>query len=376
MSQYKDFSFIKNIEVRLLRLPLITKFVTGFGTIDYKESVLVKITDNDGVIGWGEASALSFPNYSQETSATTFLGLKEYILPLIIGQNTEMAVSETLLKQVKGFHFAKTAVDCALWMIQSTRSKKSIAKLLGGVRDKIKIGESIGIKNSFEETMNEIELRIDQGYQRIKVKIKPKWDLDLIKSIRNKFGDINLMVDANSSYTLTDIELFKKFDEYKLTMIEQPLSDNDIIDHAILQNQLKTPICLDESILSVDDARKAIGIGACKIINIKPGRVGGLTESKKIHDYCIENGVDVWCGGLLESGIGRAYNIALCSLPGFNYPADMSPSSFFYKEDLIEPTYAISKQGLVDVPNIEGLGFNIVNKRVDKYTQAKFAIKQ
>ena len=226
-----------------------------------------------------------------------------------------------------------------------------------------------------KETLDEIKLRLGQGYQRIKLKIKPGRDITLVDKVRDKFGNIDLMVDANSSYTLKNLKIFKELDKYKLLMIEQPLGDNDIIDHSFLRRHIKTPICLDESILSEDDARKAIKIGACKIINIKPGRVGGLTEAKKIHDYCYKNKVGVWCGGLLETGIGRAFNIAVSSLPGFLYPADMSPSSCFYKEDLIEPTYKVDKQGYINVPNIPGLGFKIQTKLIDKYTKEKYVIK-
>lgn len=376
MSQSKSKSFIKEIAVRLLKLPLITSFATGFGTITHKETILVKITDSDGIVGWGEAAALTFPDYSQETSRTTLLGLKEYILPLLRGKNVEKPVDAlNLLTHIKGFHFAKTAIDCALWTIYSLRSNKSISELLGGNKKKIAIGESIGMKDSIEKTLDEIALRLDQGYQRIKIKIKPGWDEKLIKEVRAKFGDIPLMVDANSSYTLKDINVLKKLDAFDLIMMEQPLGDTDIIDHATLQKHIKTPICLDESILSAEDARKAVEIGACKIINIKPGRVGGISEGKKIHDYCLEKGIGVWCGGLLESGIGRAFNISLSSLPGFKFPADMSPSPIFYKEDLIEPTYIVSNDGTIDVPQIPGLGFNIIEKRVNKYTESKFILK-
>lgn len=371
MSQSSYISTIKKVEVSLLQLPLKTVFVTGFGSIDYKETILVRMTDSDGVVGIGEGAALSFPNYSPETSLTTFTGLKEYIIPKIFGIKFERPeeIYESL-SEIKGFHFAKTAVDSAIWMIYSTKIKKSLANILGGTNHKIEVGESIGIKKSEEETLEEISLRLNEGYKRIKVKIKPGWDESLIKSVRDKFQNIDLMVDGNSSYTLNDVDLFKKLDQYNLTMIEQPLGDTDIIDHSTLQKNIKTPICLDESILSVEDARKAIEIGACKIINIKPGRVGGITESKKIHDYCLENKIGVWCGGLLESGIGRAFNIALSSLPGFTYPADMSPSSIFYKEDLIEPTYEV-ESGLINVPNNPGLGFNIDEERIEKYTKSK-----
>jgi len=375
MSLHKNGFTIKRVEVRLLELPLITKFVTGFGSIDHKETVLLKITNADGIIGWGEAAALSLPNYSPETIQTTLIGLKEYLLPFVINKKFEkpQEVYESL-STVKGFSFAKAAIDCAVWMIYSTMTNESLSINLGGIRKKIGVGESIGIKKSVEETLDEISLRVNQGYQRIKIKIKPGWDIALIEKIRNKFPDIVLMVDGNSSYTLKDVKTFEYLDKFKLLMIEQPLGDTDIIDHSVLQNKIKTPICLDESILSVEDARKAIDIGACKIINIKPGRVGGITEGKKIHDYCYKKNIGVWCGGMLESGIGRAFNIALSSLAGFKYPADMSPSSFYYKEDLIDPTYEVGGDGFIKVPDVPKLGYNIKMHRINKYTKGKFSI--
>lgn len=375
MSHSSKNILIKHADIYLLQLPLITEFKTGFGTIDYKETVLVKIEDADGVVGWGEGAALSFPNYSPETAETTYLGLKKYLLPLVVGKTIKGPEDlEPLYSQVKGYHFGKTAIDCAVWMISSLKSEKSLKDLMSGVKDKISVGESIGIKNSIEETLEEISLRLDQGYQRIKIKIKPGWDIELVKSVRSKFPKTPIMVDANSSYTLADTATLKKLDEFELTMIEQPLGDTDIIDHSFLQKEIVTPICLDESILSADDALKAIKIGACKVINIKPGRVGGISESIKIHNLCLEKGIGVWCGGLLESGIGRAFNISLCSLPGFTFPADMSPSSFFYKEDLINPTYEVGKDGCIEVSDKTGLGYNIENKLIDKYSKQKESI--
>ncbi len=367
---------IKSSEIRLLRLPLISTFTTGFGSISYKETILLKLVGGNGVCGWGEGAALPFPNYSPETTQTTLLGLKEYILPLLLNKsfmNPEEVYNT--LSCIKGFNFAKAAVDCAFWMMFSTINQTSISRSLGGVWEKVGIGESVGIKKSFEETANEINLRLEQGYQRIKIKIKPGWDIKLIEFIRNKFGNIKLIVDGNSSYTLRDLEVLKILDKFHLLMIEQPLGDTDLIDHATLQKQIKTPICLDESILSAEDARRAVENGACKIINIKTGRVGGITEGKKIHDYCKQNNVGVWCGGLLESGIGRAFNIALASLPGFVYPADMSPYSIFYKEDLIEPSYEVDQEGFIKVPDKPGLGYNLDNKRINKYTQYKFCFQ-
>ncbi|MBI4130409.1 o-succinylbenzoate synthase, partial [Candidatus Roizmanbacteria bacterium] len=254
------------------------------------------------------------------------------------------------------------------------KENKSVSRFLGGTREKIGVGESIGIKDSVEETLAEVELRLSQGFQRMKIKIKPDWDIQLVEAIREKFGDIKLMVDANSAYTLDNIRLFKKLDQYNLTMIEQPLADDDIVDHSILQRKIKTSICLDESILSVEDARRAIYLKSCKIINIKPGRVGGLYQSKQIHDIMAKNNFAVWCGGMLETGIGRAYNIAVSSLPNFKYPADMSPVNFFYKDDLVKDSFKVDKKGFIIVPTKPGLGYEIDEKKIEKYTVDKVII--
>jgi O-succinylbenzoate synthase len=280
-----------------------------------------------------------------------------------------------LLAPIKNHNFAKTAIENAVWMLFSLRKKKSLAVLLGGIRNKIGVGESIGIQDSIEATLEEVSLRISQGFQRMKIKIKPGWDLKVIKAIRSKFGDIDLMVDGNSAYTLSDVAVFLKLDNYNLMMIEQPLADDDIIDHATLQKQIKTAVCLDESILSAEDARKAISIGACRIINIKPGRVGGLLESKRIHDICQKSNVGVWCGGMLETGIGRAFNIAVSSLPNYIYPADMSPVDFFYKDDLVKKSFVVDHEGFVKVPPGAGLGFEIDEEKIERYTTEKIRLK-
>lgn len=372
-NSHKPF-VIQSIEVRLVGLPMIHPFTTSFGTIKDKATVLAHVTTADGVEGWGEGSALPFPFYKPETTDTAMLALSRYIAPLVVGKTLQHPSDVLgLYAGVKGYTFAKTALETALWMLYSEMEGASISSLLGGEATSIPVGESIGIHPTMKEELEEISIRIDEGYRRIKVKIKPGFDVNVVSAIREKFGDIDLMVDGNSAYSLKDMNTLKALDEFNLTMIEQPLADDDIIDHATLQKQIKTPVCLDESILSAEDARKAIEIGACKIINIKPGRVGGLTESKKIHDLCAEKGVGVWCGGMLETGIGRAYNIAVSSLPNYIYPADMSPNNIFYEEDLINPTYEV-KNGYVQVPGQPGLGFSIVTKRIEKYTVDKVVI--
>ncbi|MEO0166865.1 MAG: o-succinylbenzoate synthase [candidate division WOR-3 bacterium] len=366
---------IKKITLYKVAVPMITSFTTSFGTITNKPTVIVKAETNEGLIGYGESAALPFPFYKPETTDTCMLVLKNYIAPLIL--NKEFKYIEdlmNLLKQIKNNNFAKTGLETAVWMIISLKENKPLKELLGGNKDKIAVGESIGIKKTIEETLDEVALRKFQGFQRIKIKIQPGWDIKVVEMIRKKFGDIPLMVDANSAYTLADVKIFKQLDNYNLMMIEQPLGDDDIVDHSILQKQIKTPICLDESILSVEDARKAIYLGACKIINIKPGRVGGLLESKRIHDLCQKNNIGVWCGGMLETGVGRAFNIAISSLPNYIYPADMSPVNFFYKDDLVKDSFYVDKSGYVKVPEKPGLGFEIDEKKIKKYTLEKIVL--
>lgn len=363
---------IKKITLHKVEIPMVTTFTTSFGTIVRKPTVIVRVETSDGLIGWGESAAMPYPFYKPETTDICMLVLRDYIAPLVLKKEFKTVEDLMgLLKSIKNHNFAKTGLETAVWMALSLQKNKSLKRLLGGTQAKIAVGESIGIKNSLEETFAEISLRLDQGFKRMKIKIKPGWDVKLVKAIRKKFGDIDLMVDANSAYTLNDMKMLKDLDQFNLTMIEQPLADDDIIDHSVLQKQIKTPVCLDESIHSVEDARRAIFIGACKIINIKPGRVGGLLESKKIHDLCQKQGVGVWCGGMLETGIGRAFNIAVSSLPNYIYPADMSPVNFFYKDDLVKNSFAVDKEGYISVPDKSGLGFEVDEKKIEKYIVAK-----
>lgn len=366
---------IKKIIVHKVEIPMITSFTTSFGTITKKPTVIVRVETDEGFIGYGEGAALPFPFYKPETTDVSILVLKNYLAPLVLNKEFN-SIEEfiNLMTPVKNYHFAKTSLENALWMIFSLKKNKPLKKLLGGTQKKIAVGESIGIKNSIEETLEEIDLRLRQGFRRTKIKIKPGWDIKLVKAIRKKFGAIPLMVDANSAYSLKDIKIFKELDQYDLMMIEQPLADDDIVDHSILQSKIKTAICLDESILSLEDARRAIYLKACKIINIKPGRVGGLLESKKIHDLCQQHKIGVWCGGMLETGIGRAFNIAIASLPNYIYPADMSPVNFFYQDDLVKDSFSVDSQGYVAVSDKPGLGFEIDEKKIRKYTIEKVVL--
>jgi O-succinylbenzoate synthase len=363
---------LKKISILKVEIPMNTSFTTSFGTVTKKPTIIVRIETENGIIGYGESAAMPFPFYKPETADTCMLVLKKYIIPLVLQEEFDsIEVLMNILKVIKGHNFAKTGLETAVWMAISLEKNTSLAKLLGGTQEKVAVGESIGIKESIEETLEEIDFRIKQGFQRIKIKIKPGWDIQVVKSIRDRFPQIPLMVDANSSYFLADIKTLQQFDDYNLMMDEQPLADDDIVDHAVLAKKTKTPICLDESIHSVEDARRAFSIHACAIINIKPGRVGGLLESKKIHDLAEKNNISVWCGGMLETGIGRAFNIAIASLPNYKYPADMSPVKFFYKDDLVKNSFEVDKNGFVTVPTTPGLGYDIDEQKIKKYTTEK-----
>lgn len=361
-------------EIFVAELPLVYPFTTSFGIIKKRSTVIVKLISKEGYVGWGESAALPEPIYSSETVDTELIILSKYLIPSILNKDFQ-SVEDFIVSYnfVKGNNFAKCGLECAFWCLLSQEKNKSLIELFGGTRAKIAVGESIGIKKSMEETLGEVKLRLSEGYQRIKLKIQPGWDLDVVKSVRKSFSNIPLMVDGNSAYTLEDVAVFTKLDTYDLLMVEQPLGDTDIIDHAFLQKKIKTPICLDESILSVEDARKAIELNACKIINIKPGRIGGILESIKIHNYCQKKHIPVWCGGMLESGIGRAYNIALASLSNFKYPTDMSPYNIFYKEDLINPSYIVDKTGYIKVSDKPGLGYAVDEKKLKQFTSDKYS---
>jgi O-succinylbenzoate synthase len=348
-------------------IPLRQPFTTSFGTITTRPTIIVKAETSDGLIGWGEAAPLAFPIYKPETVAFAMITLQDYLAPLILGKEFQSIEDfNSLYQSIKGNYFAKTGFETAAWMLLALERNVSISQLIGGTKKQIETGISVGI-GSVSEIFDKIETGLAAGTKRIKLKIRPDWDLELVKQVRTTFGDIPLMVDANSAYTLADIELFKKLDTYRLLMIEQPLADDDIIDHSVLQQKLETPICLDESISSVEDARRAIYLKACKIINIKPGRVGGLLETKKIHDLCQQNNVGVWCGGMMESGIARAFNIATASQTNYIYPADMDETLSYFTDDVLHTGYHIAN-GLVEVPAETGLGFMIDEEKIIHYT--------
>jgi len=364
---------IERIELFHIRLPLVAPFETSFGVTAERESILACIVA-DGVTGWGESVADADPGYSYETIATNWHVMTGYLIPALFGAPiADPREAPTRFAWVRGHNMAKATLEAALWDIAAQQAGLSlrdyISKVTGRqMKDRVVVGVSIGIQPTTEKLLERIASFLQYGYLRIKMKIKPGRDLHDVRAARAAFPDRMLMVDANSAYTLKDADLFRQMDDLNLLMIEQPLGYDDIYEHSKLQPQLKTPICLDESIHTPDHARMAIELGACKIVNIKQGRVGGLTHAIATHDICEACGVPVWCGGMLETGIGRALNLALAALPNFKLPSDLSASNRYYSPDLIEPPFEINADGTLSVPTGPGLGVHLVPERLRKVT--------
>ena len=352
-------------------MELVSPFVTSMGTEYDEEHIIVRV-DADGFTGWGESVAEGTPFYSYETVQTAWHILKDFLIPSILGKDLKnVAEAIALNAKVRGHMMAKAGLEAALWDAFAKSQNISLSKMLGGTRDEVDVGVSIGIQSSVPGLIKKVEGYLAEGYRRIKIKISPGFDMQFVEVLRKQFPHLLLQVDANSAYTLDDINLFKKMDEYNLSLIEQPLGYEDIFDHSKLQRELKTPICLDESIHSLDDTRAAIELDSCRIINIKPGRVGGFTESKLIHDYCASMNIPVWHGGMLESGIGRAGNVALASLPNFTLPGDISASKRYYREDIVEPEFTVNPDGTMNVPTGPGIGVSVNMKMLEKVTVFK-----
>jgi len=360
---------IERAEALRLALPMITPFRTSFGLVATKQTVVVRLYAA-GLVGYGEAPCFHLPIYNAESIDTCLHILRDAILPSIVGRTH--SGPESFVAQYAsliGQNMAKFAVEAAFWHLQSLAQNVPLKKLVGGVKDRIEVGHSVGIKGSIEETLEEIEGSLSRGYKRIKIKIKPGWDLEVLSAIRCAWPHITLTADANSAYRLKD-HLFTllELDKFNLSMIEQPLSHDDLVDHSTLQRLLRTSLCLDESIASREDTRRAAALDACRIVNLKPPRVGGVLESLKIHDMAQRLGLKLWCGGLLETGIGRAFNIALASKSHFSLPNDMSRYDEFYEEDLVEDSFTINADGTVDVPNLPGIGFTVNEDALRRFT--------
>jgi len=359
---------IERLELRLLKLPLVHFFETSFGRIDDKHFIIVRV-DGDGATGYGECVAEQDPYYSAETNETAWRIIADFIAPRVLG--TDFAHPRDVfpaLKAIRGHNMAKAAVEMAAWDLHARQRGEPLARALGGRRDRIASGVSIGIQPSLDDLAANVERELAAGYRRIKIKIKPGWDLRPVETVRARFGGIPLMVDANAAYTLADADHLARLDAFDLMMIEQPLDYDDVADHAALQRRLRTPICLDESIKTVGIAREAIAAGACRIINIKPGRIGGFAESIRLHDLCASHGIPVWHGGMLESGIGRAANIHLSTLPNFSLPGDVAASRRYFDPDVIEPPIEVAADGTIAVPTAPGIGVTIREDRIEAAT--------
>jgi len=359
---------IDEIILREVGMRLKGPFETSFGTICGRRIALVEVRC-DGVSGWGEVTAAEGPFYNSETTDIAWIVLCNFVAPLLLGKNIKTA-SEVmqLLEPIRGHEMAKAALETALWDVEARQKGLPLWRLLGGTRPEIACGVSLGIRHDPQELIGAVEKELKDGYQRIKIKIKPGKDLDFVSAVRKQFPKTRLMADANSAYRLADAEFLRKFDAFELMMIEQPLEWDDMYHHSKLQTLLKTPICLDECIHNPDHAEAALNMGACRIINIKLGRVGGHSHARQIEELCRSRGVPVWCGGMLETGIGRAHNIAMSTLSGFVLPGDVSASQRYWDEDLIEPEVQVTPSGTIRVPTAPGIGYTVRTKRVEQLT--------
>ena len=360
---------IEKVELRRLRLPLVRPFETSFGRVHDRVFVLVTVS-GEGAQGWGECVAEASPFYSSETAATAWHILTDFLVPELLDIDLPSAGAVwDRVARVRGHQMAKAAIEMAAWDLEAQQRGEPLWKLLGGDGQPVASGVSIGIQASLAELEERVDAELADGYQRVKIKIKPGWDLEPARRLRARHPSLALMVDANAAYTLDDARHLAGLDDLSLMMIEQPLEYDDVGRHVALQKQLKTPICLDESIHTVGIAEDAIARGACRIINIKPGRVGGHRQSIELHDLCAAHGVPVWHGGMLESGIGRAHNLHLSTLPNFTLPGDVAASRRYYAPDLIEPGIDVRPDGTIAVPDGPGIGVAIDRGRVDAATE-------
>ncbi|MDQ3373600.1 MAG: o-succinylbenzoate synthase [Acidobacteriota bacterium] len=367
---------IKQIELIEIKMPLVHFFETSFGRTYERRIILARVEAADGAEGWGECTAGETPSYCEEWTESCWAVLKEILSPMILNKEIESAAQVwDLMKKIRGNRMAKATLETAVWDLEARAANVPLWKHLGGVNREIVCGVSIGIQDSVEQLFEKIQIELDAGYKRIKIKIAPHWDYEVIRQVRERFGDILLMGDANSAYSLNDIDLFKRMDEFNLMMFEQPLAHDDILDHAKLQREINTSVCLDESIHSAEDARKAIELKACKIINVKLGRVGGHAQAKLVEEVARQNSIPVWCGGMLETGIGRAHNIAMSTLAGFVLPGDVSASKRYWHEDIIEPPVEVTKNGTIIAPEKAGIGFEVKRERIDQLTVRKMELK-
>ena len=357
---------IEAMILREIRMRLKSPFETSFGVTQDRRILLVEVIA-DGVSGWGEVTAMETPSYNSETTETAWHVISDFVAPAIVGQRVERAGEfPSLTAHIRGHEMAKAGVENALWDAESRQKGMPLSRLLGGSLKEIVCGVSLGIRDNPASLVAKVEEELDDGYNRIKLKIKPGKDVEFVRAVRKSFPEAALSVDANSAYRMEDAMHLKRLDEFGLVMIEQPLYWDEIYAHARLQTLLETALCLDECILNSRHATTAIDLGACRIINIKLGRVGGHMEARRVHDICSTRGIPVWCGGMLESGIGRAHNIAMSTLPGFTLPGDVSASRRYWDEDVIEPEVEVTAQGTIQVPERPGLGYTVRSKLIDQ----------
>ncbi len=359
---------VESLTLREIQMPLVNFFETSFGRVYSRRILLVSVVA-DGVKGWGESVAGEDPFYSAEWIESAWAIIKHHLAPALLKGNPDSGRHvPALLARVRGNRMAKAAIENAIWDVEARQKQLPLWKLLGGTRREIACGVSIGIQDSIEQLLDKIQTELAAGYRRIKIKVKPGWDLNVLDKVRSRWPDIVLSVDANSAYTLDEVEHLRKFDAYKLLMIEQPLWNDEIYLHSRLQKAIETAICLDESIRQARDADFALETGACRIINVKVGRVGGFSEAKKVHDVAQRHEIPVWCGGMLESGIGRAHNIALSTLENFRLPGDVSASKRYWKQDIIEPEVEVRSDGMIPISDVPGMGYRVREDLIQKLT--------
>ncbi|PLJ76919.1 o-succinylbenzoate synthase [Infirmifilum sp. SLHALR2] len=368
---------IRKVDIYLLEMKLKEEFRTSFGGIKARPVVLVRVEEKGGEEGWGELVAEWGPWYSYETFEVSLLVLKKFIVPLLMESDTrDPEEFLRLASRVRGYPMAKTAVEEALVDLSARLRKIPVAEVLGGRPKDVEAGVSIGIKPNIKELLDEVKLRLDEGYRRVKIKIEPGFDVKPVSAVRKEFGDIPLQVDANGAYSIRDLQIFEELDKQDLLMIEQPFAWDDLLAHRVLARKISTPICLDESIASVQDLVIGWMLGSLEVVNVKPARVGGVTVAKRMLDIALELGIGAWIGGMLETGVGRAFLVALASHPAVSYPNDISASNRYWDEDIVEPPWTLTSRGTIEVPNKPGLGEEVLTDRIEKMSREKWSVSR